>query len=352
MDKSKQKDDNKEKNSEFSLLNLEIFRDNWEQMDIPSKALFENNGKNQFSESFILEPLYKGYGQTIGSSLRRVLMSSLVGAAVTAVKIEGVEHEFQTIKSVREDVLQIILNLKELYLKPLAKEPLEAKIKVKGPKVLTGADIITNNKLEVMNPEHVICHIEQAIELEMTLFIKINRGYNNSEDNFSEDFPLGTICLDSNHSPVLTANYTIDNTRVRQKTDYEKLTFNLTTNGCVSPRDALGYACKILRDYYKAFINFEHILPKKEVTKEKPLTETNPNLSKNINELELSIRSINCLQNAKIETIAQLVQKTENEMLKTKNFGRKSLQEIKNILASMGLTLGMSLPDKSGKDIG
>ncbi|MBL0690822.1 MAG: DNA-directed RNA polymerase subunit alpha [SAR324 cluster bacterium] len=332
------------KEAGVNLMNLDIFKDNWEKMDIPETVSCKDTENKGL---FVLEPLYKGYGQTIGHSLRRILMSSLVGAAVTAVKIEGVSHEFQTIKYVREDVLQIILNLKDLYIKPLTKGSFDVNIKVKGPKTVTAGDIITDQKVEIINPDHVICHIEHDIDFEMTLFIKIARGYNTAEENFREDLPVGAIYLDSNHSPIVMADYMIENTRVRQKTDYEKLTFNLTTNGCVTPKEALGYACKIITDYYKAFINFDNFLPAPEDKEEspQPAITSNPHLIKNINELELSIRSINCLQNAKIETIAQLVRKTETEMLKTKNFGRKSLQEIKNILASMGLTLGMALPD-------
>ena len=328
---------------ETDLMNLEIFRENWDKMDIPKG--FEFLPSDNISKgSFVLEPLYKGYGQTIGNSLRRVLLSSLVGTAVTAVKIEGVEHEFQAINGVREDVLQIILNLKGLKLKPLVNGPYEASIKVKGPKTVTGADIITKEKLEIINPDHLICHIDQEVELEMTLFIRVARGYRTSEENFREDLPVGTIYLDSNHSPILAVDYQIESTRVRQKTDYERLIFNISTNGTISPRDTLAYAAKILTNYYSIFINFEDRLPEPE-KKIAPQVNTSPHLKKNISELELSIRSINCLQNAKIETISQLVQKTEAEMLKTKNFGKKSMQEIKNILASMGLTLGMTISE-------
>lgn len=330
-----------EKDSEVAK--LEIYHENWDNMDIPNNVIFEENKNFSHTGRFILEPLYKGYGQTIGNSLRRVLLSSLIGAAVSAVKIEGVEHEYQSIKSIREDVLQIILNLKELCIKPIAKGPYEAKISVKGPKIVTAKDIETGSKFEIINPEQIICHIEQNITFEITLFIKIARGYVSSEENFQQDLPISTIFLDSNHSPVMGAKFAVENTRVRQKTDYEKLIFDLETNGAISPKDAVGYACKILKDYFTSFITFDVNLIKPKQLKINKESDLNPHLLKSINELELSIRSINCLQNAKIETIGQLVKKTEAEMLKTKNFGKKSLLEIKNILASMGLTLGMNI---------
>ncbi len=322
---------------------LEIFSDNWQKMDIPDHVNFTNFDSDKSKARFVLEPLYKGYGMTIGNSLRRVLMSSLIGAAVYAVKIEGVTNEYQPIKNVREDVLQIILNLKELRIKPFVKGPFEAQIKVQGPRVVKASDIETGAKFEVGNPDLIICHVEQDVELDIKLFIKFNRGYVSSEENFQHDLPIGTIYLDSNHSPIKKIQYNVENTRVRQKTDYERLLFDIETNGSITPKDAVAYGCKILRDYFEAFITFESSNLKSAVTKETDVYEPNPHFEKSINELELSIRSINCLQNAKIETIGQLVQKTEAEMLKTKNFGKKSLQEIKNILAGMGLGLGMNL---------
>ncbi len=295
---------------------------------------------------FIFEPLHKGFGITIGHAMRRVLLSSLRGCAVYGVKIEGVSHEFETIKGIREDVLEIILNLKGLELRQFEEEELALELVAAGPKVVTGADISTFGKVEVMNPEHVICTLDQDATLEMNLFVKMNRGFVSAEENSDSDLPIGTIFLDSNHSPVKRVQYEITNTRVGQQTDYERLVFQLWTNGGVRPDDAMGYAAKILKEYLTPFINFDEdsIKPIEEDEGEgEEKVYENPHLYRSVNELELSVRSINCLQNAKIETIGDLVQKTEAEMLKTKNFGRKSLQEIKTVLASMGLTLGMKL---------
>jgi DNA-directed RNA polymerase subunit alpha len=295
---------------------------------------------------FIFEPLHKGFGMTIGHAMRRVLLSSLRGSAVYGVKIEGVSHEFETIKGIREDVLEIILNLKGLEIRQFEEEELALELVAAGPKVVTGADISTFGKVEVMNPDHVICTLDQDATLEMNLFVRMNRGFVSAEENSDEDLPIGTIFLDSNHSPVKRVQYEITNTRVGQQTDYERLVFQLWTNGGVRPDDAMGYAAKILKEYLTPFINFdeESIKPIEEDESEgEEKIYENPHLYRSVNELELSVRSINCLQNAKIETIGDLVQKTEAEMLKTKNFGRKSLQEIKTVLASMGLTLGMKL---------
>lgn len=305
--------------------------------------------KESFDESygkFIFEPLHKGFGITIGHSMRRVLLSSLRGSAVYGVKIEGVSHEFETIKGIREDVLEIILNLKGLEIRQFEEETLALELVAAGPKTVTGADISTFGKVEIMNPDHVICSLDQDATIEMNLFVKMNRGFVSAEENSDSDLPLGTIFLDSNHSPVKRVQYEITNTRVGQQTDYERLVFQLWTNGGVRPDDAMGYAAKILKEYLNPFINFDEdtIKPaeEEEIEGEEKVYE-NPHLYRSVNELELSVRSINCLQNAKIETIGDLVQKTEAEMLKTKNFGRKSLQEIKTVLASMGLTLGMKL---------
>ena len=335
-----------DKEKELALMNLEIFRDNWEKMDIPKSVFYEEVLDTPFTGKYILEPLYKGVGQTLGNSLRRILVSSLVGAAVTAVKIEGVTHEYQAIKSIREDALHIILNLKGLHIKPLVSGPFEGKIQLKGPRVVRASDIDFGGKAIAQNPDLVICNIEQEIDFQATFYVDVARGYVSAEENFSNNLPIGTIFLDSNHSPILRVKYEVENTRVRQKTDYERLIFELQTNGSITPQEAVWYACKILKEYYQAFILFEVDAPKEMVQEEiKTPQPANPHLYRNINELELSIRSINCLQNARIETIGQLVQKTETEMLKTKNFGKKSLQEIKNVLASMGLTLGMTLPN-------
>jgi DNA-directed RNA polymerase subunit alpha len=325
--------------------NYNILQRNWEGLEIPKELQV---GRESFRENygkFGLEPLHKGFGVTIGNAMRRVLLSSLRGCAVYGIKIEGVSHEFETIKGIREDVLQIVLNLKGLELRQFEEDELALELIAVGPKTLTGADISTFGKVEVMNPDHVICTLDQDATIEMTLFVRLNRGFVSAEENDDKSLPVGTIFLDSNHSPIKRVQYDITNTRVGQKTDFEKLTVQLWTNGGVRPDDAMGYAAKILKEHFNPFINFNEDLvkPISEEFEEEEKTYENPHLYRSVNELELSVRSINCLQNAKIDTIGDLVQKTEAEMLKTKNFGRKSLQEIKTVLASMGLTLGMKL---------
>lgn len=334
--------------------NTIILQRNWEGLEIPKELQV---GRETFSEDygkFVLEPLHKGFGVTIGNAMRRVLLSSLRGCAVYGVKIEGVSHEFETIKGIREDVLQIVLNLKGLELRQFDEDDIALELIAAGPKVVTGADISTFGKVEVMNPDHMICTLDQDATLEMTLFVRLNRGFVSAEENNDKDLPVGTIFLDSNHSPVKRVQYDITNTRVGQRTDYEKLTIQVWTNGGVRPDDAMGYTAKILKEHFNPFINFneEAVRPLSEEMEEEEKTYENPHLYRSVNELELSVRSINCLQNAKIDTIGDLVQKTEAEMLKTKNFGRKSLQEIKTVLASMGLTLGMKLEnfESSPKD--
>ncbi|MCP4750256.1 MAG: DNA-directed RNA polymerase subunit alpha [Proteobacteria bacterium] len=322
-----------------------MLQKNWEGLEIPKKLEVVRESFSETYGRFILEPLQKGFGVTVGNSIRRVLLSSLRGCAVFGVKIEGVSHEFETIKGIREDVLQIILNLKGLQIRQFEEDDIVLELIAAGPKVVTGADISTLGKVEVMNPDHVICQLDQEATLEMSLFVRINRGFISAEENNDKDLPVGTIFLDSNHSPVKRVQYEITNTRVGQKTDYEKLTMQLWTNGGVRPDDAMAYAAKILKENFNPFINFDEdaIRPIQKTVEEEEKIYENPHLYRSVNELELSVRSINCLQNAKIDTIGDLVQKTEAEMLKTKNFGRKSLQEIKTVLASMGLTLGMKL---------
>lgn len=325
--------------------NTNILQKSWEGLEIPDDLQVGRESFSQEYGKFILEPLHKGFGVTIGNSMRRVLLSSLRGCAVYGVKIEGVSHEFETIKGIREDVLQIALNLKGLEMRQFEEGDLTLELVVAGPKVVTAGDISTFGKIEIMNPDHVICQLDQEATLEMTLFVRLNRGFISAEENNDKDLPVGTIFLDSNHSPVKRVQYEIKNTRVGQKTDFEKLVIQVWTNGGVRPDDAMAYASKILKEYFNPFINFDEdaIRPIDEVVEEEEKGYENPHLYRSVNELELSVRSINCLQNAKIDTIGDLVQKTEAEMLKTKNFGRKSLQEIKTVLASMGLTLGMKL---------
>lgn len=325
--------------------NINILQKNWEGLEVLQTCQLNQASLNDTHGKYVLEPLQKGFGVTIGHALRRVLLSSIRGCAVYGVSIEGVSHEYETIKGISEDVLQIILNLKGLEIKQFEEEEIALELMAAGPKIVTGADISTFGKVKIMNPDHIICHIDQEATMEMNLYVRLNRGYVTAEENSDLDLPVGTIFLDANHAPVKRVQYEIQNTRVGQKADLEKLIFQVWTNGGIRPDNAMAYAAKILKEHFNPFINFDEdiIRPIKREIEEDTRFRENPHLSRSVIELELSVRSINCLQNAKIETIGDLVQKTEAEMLKTKNFGRKSLQEIKVVLVSMGLTLGMKL---------
>ncbi len=293
---------------------------------------------------FVAKPLERGYGVTIGNSLRRILLSSLQGAAVTAVKIENVLHEFSTIQGVREDVSEIILNLKELRLKLHEGDGDVMSIDVSGEKEVRASDIKTSGKTEILNPDLHIATLSGEGKLKMEMHVKTGKGYVPAERNKAENMPIGTIPVDSVFTPVLKVNYNITNARVGQITDYDKLALEIWTDGSVKPDDALAYASKILKEQIQVFINFDEVPEPAEVEiKAEDSPKLNPNLYRRVDELELSVRSANCLQNAEIKHIGELCQKSEAEMLKTKNFGRKSLNEIKEILSSMGLSLGMKL---------
>jgi DNA-directed RNA polymerase subunit alpha len=320
-----------------------MYTRNWETLQRPKRIEVDSDTSSDSYGRFVIEPLEKGFGITLGHALRRVLLSSLQGCAAVAVKIEGVSHEFEAIAGIQEDVVQIILNLKALQFKQLEEGVLELELVGAGPAKLTGADIVTGGKVEILNPEQVIATLDDGAELEMRIYVAMNRGYVTAEENQDAGLPADVIYLDSVHTPIKRINYEVQHARVGQKTDYDKLIFEVWTNGALDPTDAMAYASKILKEYMSIFINFddteEPVSPPVELDKD----TINENLYRSVSELELSVRSINCLQNAKIETIGELVQKTEGEMLKTKNFGRKSLNEIKHILASMGLSLGMKL---------
>jgi DNA-directed RNA polymerase subunit alpha len=291
----------------------------------------------------VAEPLERGCGITLGNSLRRVLLSSLQGAAITSVKIEGVEHEFMTIPEVSEDVTDVILNLKEVLLQIHTNEVKTLRIEADGPKEIKAGDIIADGQVEVLNPGHHIFTISEGGRVRMELAARRGRGYVPSERNKLAGLPIGTIPIDALFSPIRKVNYQVTNARVGQQTDYDKLTLEVWTDGSVAPADAVAYAAKIVKEQLSIFINFDET--EEPVEEVKPVEEAklNENLFRSVDELELSVRSANCLQNANIKTIGDLVQKTEAEMLKTKNFGRKSLKEIKEILAEMGLSLGMKL---------
>jgi DNA-directed RNA polymerase subunit alpha len=321
----------------------ELMYMNWRDMIRPEKV--QVTSKPTYGK-FVCEPLERGFGITIGNSLRRIILSSLYGAAITSVKFEGVMHEFSVITGIYEDVSEIILNLKEVRFKLSDPDPKTVRIDVKEKREVTAEDIISEDgKCEVLNPEQHIATISDEARLNITMTVKIGKGYSLSESNKDEDAPLGTIPVDAVFSPIRRVSYVVSNARVGQRTDYDKLTLEVWTDGSILPEDAVAYAAKILKEQMTIFIDFdedlEPELPKKVAEKEKP--KFNENLYRSVEELELSVRSANCLKNANIVKIYQLVNKTEAEMLKTKNFGRKSLNEIKEVLSEMDLSLGMKL---------
>ena len=320
-----------------------FFAKNWMSIAKPKKLQFESQNLKSDYAKFSLDPLEPGFGTTIGHSLRRVLLSSIRGSAVFAVQIDGVTHEFSNIPGIVEDMVQVILNIKELQVEQFVDEVVELELIGEGPCVIKAGDISTFEKAEILNPDLVLATLQKGATVSMTMYSRFNKGYVTSEDNQQEDLPVGTIYLDSNHSPVSRINYDVVNSRVDQKTDYDRLNFELWTNGSVKPTDCLAYAAKIIKEHMDVFINFDESSIKDEPEEEIEEEPLNENLYRSVSELELSVRSINCLQNAKIETIGDLVQKSEQAMLKTKNFGRKSLNEIKVILTDMGLSLGTEL---------
>jgi DNA-directed RNA polymerase subunit alpha len=307
---------------------------------------------------FVCEPLERGFGITIGNSLRRIILSSLYGAAIVAVKFDSVMHEFSVVPGVLEDVSEIILNLKEVRLRVHDDKPRTVYIDKQGEGEVTAADIVSKDgKAEVLNPDLHIATLSEKADLKMTLSVSLGKGYSLAEANKDEDAPIGTIPIDAVFSPVKRVNYVVGNARVGQRTDYDKLTLEVWTDGSVKPEDAVAYAAKIFKEQMSIFINFdENIEPvPDEKLEEGQKPRFNENLYRSVEELELSVRSANCLKNAEILKIYQLVQKSEAEMLKTKNFGRKSLNEIKEVLSEMGLSLGMKLegflpPDESEEE--
>ena len=316
---------------------------NWKSLIKPSKLNIKNNEDKSIS-TVIAEPLEKGYALTIGNSLRRILLSSVQGSAVTAIQIDGVLHEFSSIKGVREDVTDIVLNVKSLSLKVNSEGPKKLILDVKGPGEVKAKDIQQNSEVDVLNPDLVICHLDENTKFHMELIADTGKGYRPAEKNKTDDAPLGLICIDSLFSPVKKVSYTVENAREGKSLDYDKLVMQVETDGSVTAEDAVAYAARIFQDQLSLFINFEE---PKEITKKPQVTEPefNKNLLKKVDELELSVRSMNCLKNDNIIYIGDLVQKTEPEMLRTPNFGRKSLNEIKEVLNSMSLYLGMEIPN-------
>ena len=317
---------------------------NWRDLIKPKKLQVEAETLSTTYGKFSAEPFERGFGTTLGNSLRRVLLSSLQGAAIASVRIKGVLHEFSSIPGVTEDVTDIILNLKGVRLKMHGYESRTIRIVHKGAGVVKAGDIITDPNVEILNPEAHIATCSQDANLEMEMVVRSGKGYVPAERNRDEKAPVGTIPIDSIFSPLVKVNFTVTNARVAQITDYDKLTLEIWTDGSVKPDDAVAYAAKILKEQLTIFINFdEESEPFEETESEEVKEKVNENLYRSVDELELSVRSANCLKNAGIKLIGELVSKTEAEMLKTQNFGRKSLNEIKDILADMGLTLGMKL---------
>lgn len=319
---------------------------NWRSLIKPKRVERDLKSNNTYGK-FTIRPLERGFGTTIGNSLRRILLSSLQGAAVTSVKIEGVLHEFSSIPGIIEDVTDIVLNIKGVLLKTTAMEGLSGSVRVEGKPgevvVVRAGDFSFDAACEVLNPDHPIATLTDDAVFEASVNIKIGKGYVPATQNKDEGMVIGTIPVDSIFSPIKRVRYTVTNARVGQRTDYDKLTMEIWTDGSVVPEDAMAYSAKVLKEQLQIFINFaEESEPEVEEEDEQE-QEFNEALFKRVDELELSVRSQNCLQNAGIEYIYQLVERTEAEMLKTKNFGRKSLNEIKEILTDLGLSLGMKL---------
>ncbi|MCP3177142.1 MAG: DNA-directed RNA polymerase subunit alpha [Desulfuromonadales bacterium] len=316
---------------------------NWRDLIKPKRLQIESDSLTDTYGKFYAEPFERGFATTLGNSLRRILLSSLQGAAITSVRIKGVLHEFSTVPGVTEDVTDIILNLKGVLLNLHGNESRNIRIVKKGAGVITAGDIITDSQVEVLNPEHHIATCSKEADVEMDMVVALGKGYVPAERNRDERAPVGTIPIDSIFSPIKKVNFTVANARVGQITDYDKLTLEVATDGSVRPDDAVAYAAKILKEQLQIFINFdENLEPAAQEVAEEG-RKINENLYRSVDELELSVRSANCLKNANIHLIGDLVQRSEAEMLKTQNFGRKSLNEIKDILAEMDLTLGMKL---------
>jgi DNA-directed RNA polymerase subunit alpha len=316
---------------------------NWRELIKPRNILIDEESHSDFYGKFVCEPLERGFGITIGNALRRILLSSLQGAAIVSVKFEDVVHEFSTIPGVLEDVTDIILNLKEVKLRLIDAEETVIRLSREGEGSVTAADIETDGQVEILNPESHIAALTKEGKINLEMVVRMGKGYVPAELNKSTEASIGLIPIDAVFSPIQKVNYVVTNARVGQITDYDKLTLEIWTNGSVLPEDAIAYGAKILKEQMAPFINFEEEPEPMDEEEEEEEHKLNQNLFRPVSELELSVRSANCLKNANITLIGELVQKTEAEMLKTKNFGRKSLNEIKGILEDMGLSLGMKL---------
>ena len=331
----------------------EVMYMNWRELSKPERV--EVSASSKTYGKFVCEPLERGFGITIGNALRRILLSSIHGASIVSVKIDNIMHEFSAIPGVLEDVSEIILNLKEVRLRMSDSSPRVIRLEASEEGAVKAGDIVNDGGVEILNPEHHIATLSKDGNLKMTMTVKVGKGYVPAEMNKEENAPIGTIPIDAVFSPIRRVNYVVGNARVGQRTDYDKLTLEVWTDGSVLPEDATAYAAKILKEQMNVFITFDEEPepePEEPEEQEEPLNE---NLYRSVEELELSVRSANCLKNADIGFIGELVQRSEQEMLKTKNFGRKSLNEIKEVLTEMGLTLGMSLegfvpPEKADEE--
>ena len=318
---------------------------NWQELIRPMKPEIEPGHDPERQAKIVAEPLERGFGMTLGNALRRVLLSSLQGAAVTNVHIDGVVHEFSSIDGVREDVTDIVLNIKQIALRMHGEGPKRVVLRKSGPGVVTAGDIEETADVEIVNKDLVLCTLDEGAEIRMEFTVNTGKGYVPSERNRPEDAPIGLIGVDALYSPVKRVSYKVENTREGQVLDYDKLTLEIETDGTVTPEDSVAFAARILQDQFQIFINFEEAVEARPAEDDKPELDFNPALLRKVDELELSVRSANCLKNDNIVYIGDLIQKSEAEMLRTPNFGRKSLNEIKEVLAQMGLHLGMEAPN-------
>lgn len=320
-----------------------MIQKNWQTLIKPTKLQIEGGTDPRRAATIVADPLERGFGLTLGNAIRRVLLSSLQGAAITSIQVEGVLHEFSSIPGVREDVTDIVLNLKSLGLRMHGEGSKRMSLTASGPGEVTAAQIEAGADIDIMDPDLIICTLDEGAKLNMEMTVESGKGYVPANQNRPEDAPIGMIPIDALYSPIRKVSYKVDNTRVGQITDYDKLSLSIETDGSVTPEDSLALAARILQDQMQLFVNFEE--PQVAVAEERPSElPFNKNLLRKVDELELSVRSANCLKNDNIVYIGDLVQKTEQEMLRTPNFGRKSLNEIKEVLAQMGLHLGMEIP--------
>ena len=327
---------------------------NWQELKKPNSLEIKPGNDPKRRATFVAEPLERGFGLTLGNALRRVLLSSLQGAAITSIKIENVLHEFSSLAGVREDVTDIVLNVKQIALRMQGEGPKRLQLSVTGPAAVKAGDIAVSGDIEVMNKDLVICHLDEGAALNMELTADTGKGYVPAVGNRPVDAPIGLIPIDALYSPVRQVSYKVDNARIGQELDYDKLNLTVETDGTITPEDAVAYAARILQDQLALFVHFEDVAPvgtspmvggvAAAPPEEGDTNQLNRYLLKKVDELELSVRSANCLKNDNIIYIGDLVQKTEAEMLRTPNFGRKSLNEIKEVLSSMGLRLGMDIP--------